>query len=127
MDQNTHKIEKLEIPVMSKLFVIYEITHRLIFKLPKFERYTLGEKTENVILEGVEMIVMANGSNKYEKEKYLLKLNAKIEMLKLLYRIMLNCQIIEFVKYLEIETHLQEAGKMTQGWVKYTRTTKPTN
>ena len=124
MDQNTHDIEKLEIPVMSKLFVVYEVTHRLIFKLPKFERYTLGEKTENIILEGIEMIVIANGSNKYEKEKYLLKLNAKIEMLKILYRIMLNCQIIEFRKYLDIEKHLQEAGKMTQGWIKYTRTLK---
>lgn len=123
MNQNTHTIEKLEIPIMSKLFVIYEFTHKLIFKLPKFERYTLGEKTENIILETIEMIIIANGTSKYEKEKYLLKSNAKIEMLKLLYRIMLNCHIIEFKKYLEIEGYLQEIGKMTQGWIKYTRTT----
>jgi len=121
MEQNIHKIEKLEMPIMSKLFVVYEITHKLIFKLPKFERYTLGEKTENIILETIEIIVIANGTNKYEKEKYLLKANAKVEMLKILYRIALNCQIIDFRKYLEMEGHLQEIGKMTQGWIKYTR------
>ena len=106
---------------MSKLFVVYELTHKLIFKLPKFERYTLGEKIENIILEIIEIIVIGNGVSKYEKEKYLLKANAKIEMLKILFRIALNCQIIDFRKYLEMEGYLQEIGKMTQGWIKYTR------
>ncbi len=109
---------------MSKMFILYEITHKLIFKIPKFERYTLGEKIENIILETIEMMVIGNGTNKYEKEKYLLRANAKIETLKILYRIMLNCKIIDFKKYLEVEGHLQEIGKMMQGWIKYTRTIK---
>ena len=47
MDTNTHsEFSKLEIPVVIKLFVLYEITHKLIFKFPKHERYTLGEKIE---------------------------------------------------------------------------------
>ncbi len=124
MEQDAHKIEKLEMPIMAKLFIIYELTHKLIFKLPKFERYTLGEKIENIILETIEIIVIANGTNKYEKEKYLLKANAKVEMLKLLFRIVLNCQIIDFKKYLEAEGLLQEIGKMAQGWIKYTRNAK---
>jgi hypothetical protein len=122
MDNNTHNdFSKLEIPVIIKLFTIYEITHKLIFKFPKHERYTLGEKMEVAILDGIELFVLANQVSKYEKEKVLSKANSKIELLKILFRISLNCQILESKEYLNIESKLQETGKMTQGWIKYAR------
>jgi len=100
---------------------MYEITHKLIFKFPKHERYSLGEKIENSILETIEILILANQSSKYEKEKILLKANSKTELLKILFRISLNCGIIDGREYLEIENKLQEIGKMTQGWIKYSR------
>lgn len=121
MSNNHEDFEKLDIPLLSKLFVIYESAHKLIFSLPKFERYTLGEKIENTILSLFEIIVIACTSNKFEKEKLLVKANAKIEILKLLYRIALNCKMIESRQFLEVEKNLQEIGKMTQGWIKYAR------
>jgi hypothetical protein len=125
MDNNTHSdFSKLEIPVVIKLFTIYEITHKLIFKFPKHERYSLGEKIENSILEAIENFILANQSSKYEKEKILMKANSKIELLKILFRISLNCQIIDGKEYLETENKLQETGKMTQGWIKYSRNNK---
>jgi hypothetical protein len=116
--------EKLEIPLVSVLFVVYEKAHKILFSLPKFERYTLGEKIENTILEAIELVIIANGTSKFDKEKMLLRVNAKIELLKILYRLVLNCQMVEGHKYLEIEKDLQEAGKQTQGWIKYTRNLK---
>src|SRR3989338_9653747 len=119
---NAHSdFSKLEIPVVLKLFVVYEITHRLILKFPKHERYSLGEKIENSILEAIEILIMANQSSKYEKEKILLKANSKIELLKILFRISLNCQILNSKEYLEMENKLQEIGRMNQGWIKYSR------
>ena len=119
---NAHSdFSKLEIPVVVKLFVVYEITHRLILKFPKHERYSLGEKIENSILEAIEILIMANQSSKYEKEKILLKANSKIELLKILFRISLNCQILDGKEYLEMENKLQEIGRMNQGWIKYSR------
>ena len=123
MDNTHSNFSKLEIPVVIKLFVVYEITHRLIFKFPKHERYSLGEKIENSILEAIEIFILANQSLKYEREKILLKANSKIELLKILFRISLNCQMLEGKEYLEIENKLQEIGKMTQGWIKYSRNT----
>lgn len=122
MDNNTHNdFSKLEIPVVIKLFILYEITHKLIFKFPKHERYTLGEKIEKAILDTIELFVFANQVSKYEKEKVLAQANAKVELLKILFRISLNCQIVESRIYLETEGKLQEIGKMTQGWIKYAR------
>lgn len=101
--------------------MVYEATHKLIFKFPKHERYTLGEKIENSILEAMEFYILANQASKYEKEKILLKANSKVELLKMLFRISLNCKIIEIKEYLEMENRLQEIGKMTQGWIRYSR------
>lgn len=122
MDTTHTDFSKLEIPVVIKLFVLYEVTHKLIFKFPKHERYTLGEKMENGILDCIELFVRASQVSKYEKEKILIHANSKIELLKILFRISLNCTILESKEYLEIESMLQEAGKMTQGWIKYART-----
>ena len=121
MDNIHSDFSKLEIPVVIKLFMVYEVTHKLIFKFPKHERYTLGEKIENSILEAMEFYILANQASKYEKEKVLLKANSKVELLKILFRISLNCTIIESKEYLEMENKLQEIGKMTQGWIKYSR------
>ena len=121
MDTVHSDFSKLEIPVIIKLFIVYEITHKLIFTFPKHERYSLGEKIEKSILESIETLVLANQVSKYEKEKILLKANVKIELLKILFRISLNCRIIDSKKYLEMEQRLQEIGKMTQGWIRYSR------
>lgn len=75
-------------------------------------------------MDGIELFVLANQVSKYEKEKILAKANSKIELLKILFRISLNCGILEGREYLEAENRLQEIGKMTQGWIKYTRNMK---
>ena len=121
MDNAHSDYSSLEIPVAVKLFVVYEITHRLIFKFPKHERYSLGEKIECSILETLEILIQASQASKYEKEKTLQKANAKIELLKILFRIALNCQILDNKEYLGMEKRLQEIGRMNQGWIKYAR------
>lgn len=113
--------EKIEMPILSQLSTLYEKVHKLVFTFPKYERYSLGEKIQDALLISMEFSVIANGASKFEKEKLLLRLNAKIELLKVLFRIALNCQMIETKTYLEIQERLQEIGKMTQGWVKYAR------
>ena len=69
MDTTAHNnFSKLEIPVVIKLFVLYEIVHKLIFTFPKHERYTLGEKIERTLLDAMELFIFVNQVSKYEKE-----------------------------------------------------------
>ena len=119
--KNNRDFEKIEMPILSQFLVLYESIHKLVFTFPKYERYSLGEKVQNTILSSIELVIIANGSNKYDKERILLKANAKIEVLKILIRIGLNCEVIEIDKYLDIVKKLQEIGKMIHGWIRYTR------
>lgn len=113
--------EKLEMPILSQQMVLYEIIHKLIFKFPKYERYTLGEGIQETLLSSIELAIIANYTSKYDKEKILIKANAKNEILKAFIRIALNCKMIEIDKYLDVIKRLQGIGKMIQGWTKYTR------
>lgn len=122
--KNEKDFEKIEMPILSQLLVLYELVHKLVFSFPKYERYTLGEKMEDTILSSIELAVIANSSNKYEKEKILLRASAKLELLKVLARIALNCKMVETEKYLDVTKRLQEIGRMTQGWIKYSRNMK---
>jgi hypothetical protein len=119
--KNIKDFEKIEMPILSQLLILYESIHKIVFSFSKYERYTLGEKIQNTLLSLIELVIMVNSSNKYEKEKNLLRVSAKIETIKILIRIALNCKLIETEKYLETARKLQEIGKMTQGWIKYTR------
>lgn len=114
--------EKIDIPLVARLISLYKQAHRLILAFPKHERYALGEKIESNILSALEKTFSANNSNKYEKEKLLIEVNSHIELLKVLVRLSFDLNFIEQRQYLDTERIICECGKMTFGWIKYTRT-----
>lgn len=117
---NIHKnFQQIEIPVIKTLYDLYVLTHNLVSKFPKHERYSLGEKLENTIFEAIEYIVFGNGQQKNFKDAYILKANTKIELLKLYYRLAFDMNIIDGKSYLKAQEFLQEIGKMLGGWLKY--------
>jgi len=118
---STKDFDRIEMPILSQLIILYEQIHKIVFQFPKYERYSLGEKIQESLLVTIELVIVANNSSKYDKEKVLLKTNSKIEVMKVLMRIALNCKMIELEKYLDVTKKLQEIGRMTQGWIKYSR------
>lgn len=120
MDNNKN-FTSIEIPLVKKLYELYKYAHQSISAFPKHERYSLGEKIEIHILEAIELSVFGNAQPKNFKETYLLKANAKVEVLKIIFRLSLENKFINETQYIQIEEYLQEAGKMLGGWIKYLR------
>ena len=110
-----------ETPIIYHLSMLYENARQAIRSFPKHERYSLGEKIERLILESIELAVSANIATKYERENYLIRLGAKIDVLKIIFRLALGAKFIEFSKYLGTEKQLLELGKMTGGWLRFCR------
>lgn len=118
---NNKNFTSIEIPLIKKLYELYKYAHKSISVFPKHERYSLGEKIETNILEAIELSVFGNAQPKNFKDAYLLKANAKIEVLKILFRLAIDNKFINETQYLQNEEYLQEAGKMLGGWIKYLR------
>ena len=121
MEQKEKSNDFHEPPIVFHLVTLYEIAHKRVAGFPKHERYSIGEKIEGAILESLENVLATTIATKYEKEKFLLRLGVKIDLLKILFRLSFNLKFIEFKDYLEIEKRLNELGKMAGGWIKYAR------
>jgi len=111
----------IEIPLVKKLYELYKYAHKSVSVFPKHERYSLGEKIEMNILETIEAVIFGNAQPKNFKDAYLLRANAKIEVLKILFRLALDNGFINSTQYLKTEEYLCESGKMLGGWIKYLR------
>jgi len=86
--------------------------------LPKKDRYTLGAKCENIILEILELLFLANSKQKASRLLILNKVDVKLKVLKTLIRLCFDVKAIDQKKYILLQERLQEIGKMLGGWIK---------
>lgn len=68
-----------------------------------------------------ELILTASFETKNNKLPLLNLARIKIEVLKRLFRLTKEINIVENKIYINLETDLQEISKMTNGWIKYLR------
>lgn len=120
---NLHKFNS-NIPLAGKFYELYRLSYSWLNGFPKKERYTLGEKIENAILDNLTEIFYLNNLPNALKENHLLILSAKNEIVKTLFRLALDIKVLDFAKYAQAQAMLQENGKMIGGWIKFIKTAR---
>lgn len=103
---------------MHKVCELYKIFNECLKTFPKLERFTLGNKIENTILEVLELILSASYQPKYKKGEILRKASDKTDLLKYLIRLANDTKSINIKKYLIAEEKVLEIGRMLGGWIK---------
>ncbi len=86
-------------------------------RLPKSVRFSLAERIMTLALSILELIIEAI----YVKEtrlQQLKQINLNLEKLRILFRLCFERQYLSIKQYEFISTHLNDAGKMTGGWIK---------
>ena len=106
-------------PLVHKIFEFYKLFHEFIKLFPKTEKYSLGQKIENLILEILELTLKTIYSTKQEKSLSLKKINVKLNLSKMLIRLANEIRILDNKKYLFLQEKLQEIGRMVGGWIRY--------
>lgn len=91
----------------------------LITAFPKTKRYTLGQKLDNLNLEIFELLFSIPSSQ--NKTATLQQISIKLDLLKILLRLAKDSQSLKDKNYLELQTILQEIGKMLGGWIRSTK------
>ena len=87
--------------------------------MAKRDRFGIYLKVENTCLDLITLIITAFFEKKSSRLALLFNARIKIELLKRLVRMMMELNIIQSEKYIELEFDLQEISKMTNGWIKY--------
>ncbi|HBL51931.1 MAG TPA: diversity-generating retroelement protein Avd [Candidatus Blackburnbacteria bacterium] len=113
----------LDIPIFAKAYEFYKRLTLAIAAFPKTKRYTLGQKLDNITLEILELLFSVPVAQ--NKILALQQISIKLDLLKVLLRIAKDIQAISNKNYLELETILQEIGRMLGGWIRAVKQSSP--
>jgi hypothetical protein len=81
----------------------------------------LGQRLENTIIDILELLFTIPFSP--TKSVILEHMSMKLDLLKVLFRLAKDTQSISTNKYLELQTILQEIGRMLGGWIRASKQT----
>src|SRR5687767_16031676 len=114
-------MNEFDIPIFKKVYDLYKVFHSYRKTIPKQDRHTLWQKADTTILDILEIIMTAANLPKNHKLPFLEKTNSKLSILKILFRLSYETKVIDDRKYLTLQEHLNEIGKMLGGWIKASR------
>ena len=109
-------------PIIQRLIVVYKIWHEYLPKFKKEFRYNLGSKIDELFIEIIENLFVAQHRNKEQKLIYLNKASNKLDLLKFLLQVAWEIKTLDNKKYISLSEKLNEIGRMLGGWQKQTQT-----
>lgn len=108
----------LDIPIFHKVYELYKLLHRFHQRIPKSERYTLWQRCENTTLALLEAVIETGHRHGEERMQSLYLISNRLDLLKVLIRLAKETRTIDNEQYLEVQSIIQEIGKMAGGWIK---------
>lgn len=110
-----------DIPIFLKTYELYKTFYGYLPLLPRKDRYAMGEKCEIALIDLLEAIIMASNLTKQEKLPILRKASAKVDILKVFFRLGKDLKIVDNKKYQILDELVSEIGRMLGGWIKTTQ------
>ncbi|MEK7529095.1 MAG: diversity-generating retroelement protein Avd, partial [Patescibacteria group bacterium] len=104
--------------IIHKAYKFYIILYFCTKQFPKKDRFTIGKKCEQILLEILELLFDANAKYGTQRIFILKKIDIKLKILKIMVRLAFDVKVIDQKKYISLEKELQEIGKMLGGWIK---------
>ncbi len=84
--------------------------------LPKVHRFSIGERVDGLFVETIELIVVANFSQRDKKLPFVDRALQKIDTIKIFLLILWETKSLDNKKYIAVSLKIDEVGKMLGGW-----------
>jgi hypothetical protein len=104
--------------IVHRIYQFYLSLYVVLRKIPKQDRYAIGQKCEHLTLEILEDVFLANSEYRQAKLPLLQKMDTRLKILKTCLRLGYDTKALDQKKYLLLQENLQEIGKMLGGWMK---------
>ena len=112
--------QNFDISLIHKTYRFYQDLYICVKHFPKQDRYTLGQKTQQLTLEILELLFAANSASGIERIGLQKKIDLKLKILKTIIRLSCDVHAIDEKQYITLEKSLVEIGRMLGGWIKKT-------
>lgn len=110
-----------DIPIFKKSYDLYKTLHEYRKLVPKQDRYTIYERIDTLTLDVIGGIIMASNQQKLAKVPTLELVSTKLNILRVLIRLLKDTNAIDMKKYLSFEASIDEIGRMLGGWIRSAR------
>jgi len=112
--------------LLKKFSDYYQYFYQVYKNLPKIDKYHLGQKILDENLETYILIYKISKTNRqnFQKNKILVEINEKLDVLKFLIRNCFEMKIIKLNQYTTLAVQIIEIGKITGGLIKSLSTSK---
>jgi hypothetical protein len=107
-----------EAPILKLTVDLYKEFYQYLKTFPKKDQYMLGKRSEEYLLNFLELVLIAVSLDKLRKVKTLEEASSKLDVLKVLFRLARELKILDNKKYLLLEEKTQRIGRMLGGWLK---------
>lgn len=114
-------MDSFDIPIFKKAYDLYQIFHGYRDTVKKRDRHTIWERSENTILSIIEGILAASEAHKIEKLPILKNVSVKLNLLRVLFRLVKDAKVIDLGKYIALEETVDEIGRQLGGWMNSTK------
>ena len=122
MENDSNKQLAHQTPLFQAVYRLYVAWHIRCETIPKKDRFTIGQKTESLLLEVLTLVVTAYHTKEpFLKKEVLSKANTSLECAKITIRLAKDVKALEQRWYVDYEGRLQEIGKMMGGWMRQTQ------
>lgn len=122
MENDSNKQLAHQTPLFQAVYKLYVAWHIRCETIPKKDRFTIGQKTESLLLEVLTLVVIAYHTKEPSlKKETLSRANTSLECAKITIRLAKDVKALEQRWYVDYEGRLQEIGKMMGGWMRQTQ------
>lgn len=107
-----------DIPILQKTYDLYKLFYQYSLNFPKKDRFGIGQRCENQIMDLIEALIKASKARRENKKILLYDISTQLDILKIFIRLMKELNILDIKKYIQIQEYIHEIGKMLGGWIK---------
>ncbi|MEK9185094.1 MAG: four helix bundle protein [Patescibacteria group bacterium] len=108
----------LDIPILKKTYELYSTFHEYRRIVSKADRFTIYERSENLIIDIIEFLLEAGYIKSNNKSIPLEKASGKLNTLRFLIRLMKETKTFDLKKYTILQAKIDEIGRMLGGWIR---------
>ena len=107
-----------DVPILRKIHDLYKIFHEYRTLVPKKERFSIYEHSENIIIDILESVLEASYASREKKSILLEKASVKLNILRFFIRLMKESKTFDLKKYTLLQNIIDEIGRMLGGWIR---------
>ena len=108
----------IDIPILKKTYELYSTFHEYRRVVSKADRFTVYERSENLIVDLIELFLEAGYTKSGNKSAILEKASVKLNTLRFFIRLMKETKVFDLKKYTTLQGMIDEIGRMLGGWIR---------